>query len=1025
MSVSPASERKIVTVLFADLVGSTALAASLDPERFRDVLAAFHGMITDELAALRGRAENFIGDAVLGVFGVPVARDDDAVRAIRAGLAIVSRAHRLGREIGLPQPIGVRVGVNTGPVAVGTSEDRNIVLGAEVNLAARLQQAAEPGEVLVGETTRQLAADAVVFGPPREIAAKGFEGDIRAWPVEKLEARGSRRSIPLVNRRRELALLVDTFERVVETSRAHLVTLLGEPGIGKSRVVEEFLAQIPEGTKVLAGESSPFEEEAALGSIAQMIRRELGDDGFGEPERVRGRLDAVLREWVNQDDVEVAVARLGLALGLEDSAEENRYRGAEVRQGFLALLSGLAAEGTVVLVFEDLHEANPALLDLLEELMRDARKVALMVVCVARWEFLEQRSGWAGGIPDAVTLWVEPLPLAHATQLALEAGDFDNEEQAERIAVHAGGNPFFIVETTGMLMHEERELPPRGAGPASPRLLPASVQAVIAERLDHLSVPAKELARRASVFPRGAFDLSELALVADPRPDLLDELDNEEFLQQDEERPSLWRFRSDVLRDVAYESLAKRERQRLHLRVANRLSEPEMAERYPRSISFHLEQAARAALDLNPKDRGLAERALEALTHAGDLARRRIESRAAVELYERALVMAGPESGWGEREALLLSLMGEARYWLGEFEGAESVLRRALDIAADSVRVCAHASRYLADITLTIRAEPDVAEDLFAEALRAARAVGEPEVLARTLLMAGWAPYWRNELDRARSMFEEALALARGDGRPDPWVEGRALVGLASVVSPVGDEEEALGLGLEAFEVGRASGQPFTVAVAREHVAGSLRRMMRLDEATEHADAAIRTFRELGARWELASAVGDRGTIYRLAGYLEEAERDLREAFRLCRELGERALVTWTVSELARTLVARGDTGGARQVLEDPAARLSAAEPGSATAFLFAEAALALAEGEREVALEKAHAGVEADRERGASGVPNAVAARVWWLARLFDDEAAGGPEAVAAARERLERNHWLQALREPEIVLPRSPSTV
>ncbi len=1021
VSVSPASERKIVTVLFADLVGSTALAASLDAERFRDVLAAFHGMITDELAALRGRAENFIGDAVLGVFGVPLAHDDDAVRAIRAGLAIVARADRLGRELGLPGRIRVRVGVNTGRVAVGTSEDRNIVLGVEVNLAARLQQAAEPGEVLVGETTHQLAADAVVFGPPREIAAKGFEGDIRAWPVEKLEARTSRRSIPLVNRRRELALLSDTFERVVETSRAHLVTLLGEPGIGKSRVVEEFLAQIPEGTKVLTGESSPFEEEAALGSIAQMIRRELGDDAHGEPDRVRGRLDAVVREWVDQDDVDVAVARLGLALGLEDPGEENRYRAAEVRQGFLALLSGLAAERPVVLVFEDLHEANPALLDLLEELVRDARKVSLMVLCVARWEFLQERSGWAGGIPDAVTLWMEPLTLAYATQLALEAGDFDNEEQAERIAVHAGGNPFFIVETTGMLMHEERELPPRGAGPL-PRLLPASVQAVIAERLDHLSVPAKELARRASVFPRGAFDLAELTLVADPRPELLEELENEEFLQQDEERPSLWRFRSDVLRDVAYESLAKRERQRLHLRVANRLSEPETAERYPRSIAFHLEQAARASLDLNPKDRALAERAMQALTHAGDLARRRIESRAAVDLYERALVMAGPESGWGEREALLLSLMGEARYWLGEFEAAESVLRRALEVAADSIRVRAHASRYLADITLTIRAEPEVAEDLFADALRAARAVGEPEVIARTLLMAGWAPYWRNDLDRARSMFEEALAIARGDGRADPWAEGRALVGLASVISPAGDEQEALELGLEALEVGRASGQPFTAAVAREHVAGSLRRMMRLDEATEHADTAIRTFRELGARWELASAVGDRGTIHRLRGDLEAAEVDLREAFRLCRELGERALVTWTASELARLLVVRGDTAGARQVLDDPAARLSAAEPGSTTAFLFAEAVLALADGEREVALSKALAGTRADSDQdGTSGVPNAVAARVWWVARLFDEDSAGGSSTVRAARERLERNHWMQAIHEPEIALPRS----
>ena len=1018
MSVSAASERKVVTVVFADLVDSTALAASLDPERFREVMAGFHGMVSDELAALRGRAENFIGDAVLGVFGVPFAHDDDAVRAIRVGLAIVARSESLGRDLGVAGRIQVRVGVNTGPVAVGTSDDRNIVLGAEVNMAARLQQAAEPGEVLVGRTTRQLAADAAVFGAERSIAAKGFDGGVSAWPVLKLEARSSRGSMPLVDRRRELALLTDTFERVVETSRAHLVTLLGEPGIGKSRLVEELLAQLPEGTKVLSGESSPFEEEAALGSIAQMIRRELGEDAQGAPEEVRRRLEAVVRVWVDDDDVDVAVARLGLALGLEDAGDENRYRAAEVRRGFLALLSGLAADGPVVLVFEDLHEANPALLDLIEELVKEARKVSLMVVCVARWEFLEERRGWAGGIADAVTLWVEPLTLPYATQLALEAGDFENEERAERIARHAGGNPFFIVEMTGMLLHEQRDFPPRGSAP-SVRPLPASVQAVIAERLDHLSPPAKELVRSASVFPRGAFDLSELGMIADPRPELLEELDDEEFLQQDEERPSLWRFRSDVLRDVAYEGLAKRERQRLHLRVANKLGEPATADRYPRSVAFHLEQAARAALDLNPKDRELAERAVTALTNAGDIARRRIESRAAVDLYERALAMAGPDAGWGEREALLLSLMGEARYWLGDFEPAESALRRALEVDDQSVRVRAHASRYLADITLTIRAAPEEADALFGQALAAAREVGEPEVLARTLLMAAWAPFWQNDLDRARTMFAEALAIARADGRSDPWAEGRALVGLASVISPVGDEEEALALALEALEVGRRSGQPFTTAVARETVARSLRRMLRLDEATEHADTAIRTFRELGARWELASALGDRGQIHRLAGMLEPAERDLREALRLCRELGERSLVTWTSSELARILVGRGDNAGARQVLDDPSARLAAAEPGSMTALLFAEATLALAEGERQVALDKALAGMEMDPDQAGARMTNALAAHIWWVGRLFDEGSAGGSRAVAEAGQRLERHHWHQALREPELTLP------
>ena len=376
VSVSPASERKIVTVLFADLVGSTALAAGLDPERYREVIAAFHGMVTDELTVLRGRAESYIGDAVLGVFGVPIAHDDDALRAIRAGLAIVSRAERLGGELVMPGRVRVRVGINTGPVAVGTSEDRNIVLGAEVNLAARLQQAAEPGEVLVGETTHQLAANAVVFGPERRIAAKGFEDEVRAWPVEKLEARSSRRSIPLVNRRRELALLGETFERVVETSRAHLVTLLGEPGIGKSRVVEEFLAQIPEGE----GPDGPVEPVRGGGGARlgrADVRRELGEDAYGEPEDVRRRLDAVVRRWVDDEGVDEAVARLGLALGLQETEEESRYRAAEVRQGFLTLLSGLADDGPLVLVFEDLHEANPALLDLLEELVKDARKLAV------------------------------------------------------------------------------------------------------------------------------------------------------------------------------------------------------------------------------------------------------------------------------------------------------------------------------------------------------------------------------------------------------------------------------------------------------------------------------------------------------------------------------------------------------------------------------------------------------------------------------------------------------------------------
>ena len=1019
VAVSEASERRVVTVVFVDLADSSQLAARLDAERFREVIAAFHGMVSEEIAWLGGVVEGFIGDAVLGVFGLPAAHDDDAVRAIRAALAVRDRAERLGKQLDLPLPMRVRIGVRTGQVAVGTAADRNIVIGAEVNIGARLQQAAVPGEVLAGAVTQQLARAAVEFGEPREIAAKGFDDAIEVYPVIGMRAgvRTDRSKIPFVNRRRELALLVDTYERAATRERAHLVTLLGEPGIGKSRVVEEFLRQLPDATTVLGGRSGPFEEEVTFWPLAEMVYRQLGEDRSAAPEVVRERLREMVAGWVPPDEVEVAARRLGLALGFEESGEEVRYHAAEVRRGVLSMLTGLAGQGPVVLVFEDLHRSDPVLLDLIQQLVREARRVPLMVVCVARWEFLEDQPNWAGGIPDAVTLWVEPLSTSHAARLATEAGGLEADD-AERVAQHAGGNPFFVIEITGMLLREERDLPPEGPAPSG-RLLPATVQAVIASRIDQLSSGARELVRRAAVFPGGRFDLDELALIVEPRKAWLEEAEDEELLVPDQDRNDVWHFRSDVLRDVAYESLAKRERQRLHLRVANKLSGPELAERYPRTIAFHLEQAARAALDLNPNDRSLAERAVDALARAGDIARRRIESRAAADLYERALALAGPEEGWGAREASVISMLGEAKYWLGEFDAAEDYLRRAIAIAApDDDRVIAHASRFLGDIALTIRGDDHLATALFERSLEAGRRLGDPYVLSRTLLMAAWVPFWRNRLEEAEGLFDEALKTARSGEHRDPWAEVRALVGLASVRSPRGREEDALAIAAEALAIGEESGQAFTTAVAHQTMAASQRRQLRLDEAFAHADAAVRTLRELGARWELASALGDRGSTLRLMGLLGDAERDLREAFVLCRDLSERALVTWTAAELARTLAARGDTAGARGVLDDPLARLAEGEPGSATALLLAEAAVALAEGDRETALVKSQAALRLD-EPTADLLPNPHAATVWWTSSLFGADTAGGADAAAAARKTLSRNGWKQALREPELPSP------
>ncbi len=1005
----------MVTVVFADLAGSSELASRLDPESLREVLAAFHGMVTDVITGLDGRAEAFIGDAVLGVFGVPTVHDDDSQRGVRAGLEIVDRARRLGPALGLAFPVEVRVGVKTGQVAVGAATDRNLVVGAEVNLGARLQQAALPGEVLVGDTTHDLVGQRAEFGPMRTIEAKGFDAAVSAWPALRMSGGAGSSAIRMIDRQQELSLLADTFERMRERGRAHLVTLVGEPGIGKSRVAAEFVSSLPGDVTVLSGRSSPFEERVTFWPLAQMLYRLLDLERGADPDETRERLRGLVEAWGGRAEPEATIRQLGYLIGLgEESRQEDRSHETEVRRGVLAMIEGLVTRGPVVLVFENLHEADPLLFDLLEQLMKDARRLPLLVVCVARWEFLQTRANWAGGIADAVTLWVEPLSEPDAMELAMAAAGLDADE-ARRVAQHAGGNPYFVIEVAAMLRREERDLPPRGAA-ADPRLLPATVQAVVAARIDQLSPEAKELVRRAAVFPRGRFDVDELSLLAEPRRGILAEAEEDELLVRDEDRRGAWRFRSQVIRDVAYDSLAKRERQRLHLRVANKLSGSGDAERFPRTIAYHLEQAARASLDLDPNDRALAQRAADALAHAGDLARQRVESRSAADMYERALALSAAEAEWGEREAWILSMIGETRYWVGEFAQAEGAFWRALEVAGGgSDRVTAHACRFLGDMAVTIHGDTVGATGLFERAIDAARRIGDPYVLSRALLMAAWVPFWQHDLAKAEGLFREALSVARTREIRDHWAEARALVGISAIVSETGDEAEALGVAQEALAIGREGDQAFTSAVAHESVAASLRGLLQLDEALEHGDAAIATLREVGARWELASALGDRGAIHRLGGKLEASEGDLREAFALCRDLHERALVTWTAAELAWVLAMRGDPEAARLVLSEPAARASEGEPTSAASLRRAEAVIALVDGDLEAARLASIQAVELSR--GPTGAVNPLAAQVWWTGRLFGDVWVGGPVALAEARATLERNGWRQALMEPEQV--------
>jgi tetratricopeptide (TPR) repeat protein len=361
---------------------------------------------------------------------------------------------------------------------------------------------------------------------------------------------------------------------------------------------------------------------------------------------------------------------------------------------------------------------------------------------------------------------------------------------------------------------------------------------------------------------------------------------------------------------VAYASLPKRERRRLHLAIADALVR---ASKRPSFAADHLERAALASLDLDPGDRTIAERAVEALAEAGDIARRRMEGRSAVEHYERALALAGPEEGWGSREARVLAGIGEARYWLGEFKEAADTLDRAsaLARAVEDPWALSLALRFRADIVLNVDGDVDAAQAMFERALDAAEASGDTRAVTRTLLFSGWPAYNRDDIPQALEVWERALAMARADH--DRWAQIRALASLSVARAEVEEFEAAGELAVQALELAREFGDQFSTAVSSVQLGRTLRYRERSAEAIEYFERGIAIFEELGARWELADALGQRGAALREIGRLDDAETDMQASVRISEELGERSLLPWTWRALAKVSLLRGDEAAAAE----------------------------------------------------------------------------------------------------------------
>ncbi len=687
-------ERRIVTVLFADLAGSTALGEKLDPEDVRRVQAGLFELLNTEVVRFGGTTEKFVGDAVLAVFGIPVAHEDDPERAVRAALAAHERfvdfADRIERRHGVS--VGLHSGINTGEVVSSretAARGELMVSGDAVNVAARLEQHARPGEILVGERTHAATSRTVVYGPPRDLEAKGKSAPVAAWEVRAVEAEPAARttelSAPLVGREEELTLLEAVAARSQRERVAQLVTLFGPAGVGKSRLVRELLARFPR-ARVLQGRCLPYGEGITYWSLGEALKgdAEILDNDSVEValEKLRRAVDAV----VEQGAAEVFDA-ISWTIGFEDvdsplSSTDTEAVGAALADGWQRYIGALGRRGLTVLVIEDVHWASVALLDLVEHLVDTVADACVLLVCTARPEFLAERPTWGAGKQNATALSLTPLSAEESERLvSMLLGESRVPDDVRRpLLSGAEGNPFYLEEMLQMLIDEGALERQNGGWAATRRLaqirIPDSVHGVIAARLDLLQLDAREALRRCAVVGRvfwpSAVDVDEDLIAGLTGTGLVSTQPVSVMAGLRE-----FTFKHALTRDVAYGSLARPERRALHLQVAQWIQNvaPGRDVETAELAAYHY----REAIGYGEDDPEVLRHAYEVLLAAGKRATRRAALAAAQEQLEAALELA---TSADEKAAVLVALADtnshagrwdDAIRWLDKADALEGV----------------------------------------------------------------------------------------------------------------------------------------------------------------------------------------------------------------------------------------------------------------------------------------------------------------------------------------------------------------
>jgi len=806
-----AVERRIVTVLFADLVGFTPLSERLDPEDVATVQDAYFGVVRETVARYGGELEKFIGDAVVAVFGIPRARDDDAERAVRAALALSSAVEQLGARIGLEAgDLRLRIGVNTGEVAyVGSGPDRDRIIGDAVNTAARFQTAARPGTVLVGETTFLAVVEAIELEPAGALELKGKGEPVPAWTAVRVRparsrdhAMGTLRA-PMIGRDRELAMLAGELGEVAGAARRRWL-VVAPPGVGKTRLVDELAGEARRrGTAFLRARCRP-DVLGPYEPVAQLLAAGLAGAGFDrsgwtdDVVRRRGRAAAFVSERLIAAGATPAradvVARETHAVLWPEPSEAPPSGGTADREArfaaWLSALDALVTPSPLLLLCEDVHWAGGDFLAFLEFAVDAEGDRGRLIVATCRPSLLDAAPAWAAGRPEQDRHVLDLSPLSQATAIELVhalVGDAVPPELVERIGERSDGNPLFIEEllrawaSAGLLtVRDGRWVLAEGAGVH----LPATVQAIYAAQIDDLPAHAREVVRRASVagrrFPLAALEplevvggsegvevLARRGLVSGPEADTFAGTTNA--------------FRHALLRDAGYGSLARAQRAQLHVRLA-RWVETVAGDRtapVAEVVAGHYASALESMPALARQVEGLGRAELEGLAatwfeRAGDTALALSAQDAARSLFRRALDLTPAEAILDR--ARRWERLGDATDYAGDMDEGGRALREAVELyrramgeqggspdEAEEAR--AGYARALAALGMVwgqqLRFEE--AARLADEGLRV-MGRGDDVAVARLLHLRAWSRMLFAVQPGIRQDFERALALARASG---------------------------------------------------------------------------------------------------------------------------------------------------------------------------------------------------------------------------------------------------------------------